>query len=198
MGEYIVIVRPSLIRYGVQRAVFLDRDGVINRAYIRHGKPFPARSIGDFEILPNVPEACERLKAVGFVLIIVTNQPDVGRGSLARETVESIHTHMCKALPIDRVEVSYSAGDEKVPDECRKPRPGMLLRAAQELDIDLRQSWMVGDRWSDVACGQAAGCRTVFIDYAYDEPLPVSPDFRARDLLEAVETICIHSRKDES
>jgi len=112
------------------RAVFLDRDGVINRALIRDGKPYAARTLAEFEILPGVAEACQLLKAGGFSLIVATNQPDVGRGTLPREAVERIHAEMLRQLPIDRVEVSYDSGQESPPSEMRKPRPGMLLRAA--------------------------------------------------------------------
>ncbi len=172
------------------RAVFLDRDGVINRPIIRDGKPFPPMRVEEFEVLPGVAEACAKFKAVGFLLVVATNQPDVGRGTLARETVEAMHAKMCAALPLDHIEVCYDGGAAHgQPSEFRKPAPGMLLRAARELGIDLTQSWMVGDRWRDIDCGAEAGCRTVFIDLAHDEALRVMPDFRARDLSEAAEII---------
>ncbi len=168
----------------MKRAVFLDRDGVINRAVVREGKPYPPASLAEFELLPGVKEACARLKAAGFLLVVATNQPDVGRGTQRRDDVEAMHAQMSALLTIDRVEVCYDPGQGQ-PSEFRKPAPGMLLRAAHELGIDLKQSWMVGDRWRDIDCGAAAGCRTVFIDYGYDENLRALPDFRARDLDEA-------------
>jgi D-glycero-D-manno-heptose 1,7-bisphosphate phosphatase len=176
-------------KHEVKRAVFLDRDGVINRALERDGKPYPPTSLADFEILPGVPEACAKLKQAGFLLVVATNQPDVGRGTLAQSIVDSIHAHMAKVLPIDRVEVCFHPGKGASDCDCRKPKPGMLLRAARELGIDLAQSWMVGDRWRDVDCGHAAGCRTVFIDYGYDEALRQKPDFRVKNLLAAAELI---------
>jgi D-glycero-D-manno-heptose 1,7-bisphosphate phosphatase len=171
------------------RAVFLDRDGVINRAIERDGKPYPPRTIADFEIYPEVPAACAKLKAAGFLLIVATNQPDVGRGTLDQAIVEKIHAHMTSALPIDRVEVCYHPGHGKSDCDCRKPKPGMLLRAARELNIDLARSWMVGDRWRDVDCGHAAGCKTIFIDRGYAEELREKPDFKAKNLAEAAEII---------
>jgi D-glycero-D-manno-heptose 1,7-bisphosphate phosphatase len=171
------------------RAVFLDRDGVINRALERDSKPFPPRNLAEFEILPEVPEACASLKAAGFVLVVATNQPDVGRGTLAQSVVEEIHAHMISKLPIDRVEACFHPGQGASTCDCRKPRPGMLTRAARELDIDLGKSWMVGDRWRDIDCGHAAGCRTIFIDRGYAEELKHQPDFVARDLSEAAEII---------
>jgi D-glycero-D-manno-heptose 1,7-bisphosphate phosphatase len=178
----------------MKRAVFLDRDGVINRAVPREGKPYPPASVAEFELLPGVAEACAQLKAAGFLLVVATNQPDVGRGTQRREAVEEMHAAMHAALPIDRVEVCYDRG-QGAPSEFRKPAPGMLLRAAHELGIDLAQSWMVGDRWRDIDCGAAAGCRTVFIDHGYDEVLRQPPDFRAANLRDAAEIILAQDRR---
>ena len=173
----------------VKRALFLDRDGVINRALMRDGRPFAPSALKDFEILPGVPEACARLKAAGFLLVVATNQPEVGRGTMARQVVETIHAHMIQVLPIDRVEVSYDSGSEEPPSEFRKPRPGMLRRAASELGIDLSRSFMVGDRWRDIDCGHAAGCKTFLIDYGYAEPLRQPPDYRVKSLAEAADIL---------
>jgi len=170
-------------------AVFLDRDGVINRAIVRDGFPFAASNLSDFEIFPEVPEACRRLKAAGFLLIVATNQPDVGRGTMKKEIVEALHAEMCRKLPIDYVEVCYHPGHGVSNCDCRKPKPGLLLNAARELGIDLAKSWMVGDRWRDINCGHAAGCRTIFINRGYAEALKQMPDFRARDLAHAAELI---------
>lgn len=177
----------------IVRAVFLDRDGVLNRALEREGKPYPPRSLEEFELLPGVPEACAMLKQAGFLLVVATNQPDVGRGTLPREIVESIHAHLRVRLPVDRVEVCYHPGKGLSDCDCRKPKPGMLLRAARELGVDLARSWMVGDRWRDIDCGHAAGCRTVFIDYGYAEVLKQQPDFRCGSLLEAARIILAQS-----
>ena len=176
------------------RAVFLDRDGVVNRALERDRKPYPPRNLAEFEILPEVPAACARLKAAGFLLVVVTNQPDVGRGTLSQETVEAVHAEMCRRLPIDRVEVCYHPGQGASECDCRKPKPGMLLRAAQALGIDLAQSWMVGDRWRDIDCGHAAGCRTIFIDRGYAEELRQEPHFSAGNLAEAADIILRESK----
>ncbi len=181
---------PNILQApAARRAVLLDRDGVINRALARNEKPYPPRNLAEFEILPEVPGACAKLKAAGFLLIVATNQPDVGRGTLDQSVVEQIHAHLVAQLPIDRVEVCYHPGKGASECDCRKPRPGMLLRAARELNIDLSQSWMVGDRWRDVDCGYAAGCKTIFINRGYAEELRHPPDFRAKDLAEAGEII---------
>ena len=170
-------------------AVFLDRDGVINRALTRDGKPYPPTSLAEFEILPGVAEACAKLKQAGFLLVVATNQPDVGRGTLKQETVETIHEHMRRALPIDRIEVCYHPGHGASECDCRKPRPGMLLRAARELNIDLARSFMVGDRWRDIDCGHAAGVTTILVDYNYAEPLRQAPHYRVGSLMEAANLI---------
>lgn len=195
MGIHEVSVERGTGSSELRRAVFLDRDGVINRAILRDGKPFAPTTPAEFEILPGVPEACVKLKRAGFFLIVATNQPDVGRGTMAQSVVENIHAHMCALLPIDRVEVCYHPGKGLSNCDCRKPKPGMLLRAASDLGIDLKQSWMVGDRWRDIDCGYAAGCRTVLIDYNYDEALRQMPDFRVKNLTEGAEVILDASRK---
>jgi D-glycero-D-manno-heptose 1,7-bisphosphate phosphatase len=173
---------------GSPRAVFLDRDGVLNRPVVVDGRPYPPASVDDFEILPGVPEACRLLKEHGFLLVVVTNQPDVGRGTQEKSVVEAMHRQMCAELPIDHVEVCYEPGQGQ-PSEFHKPAPGMVLRAARLFQIDLGASFMVGDRWRDIDCGHAAGCTTIFIDYGYSEPLRQAPDHRARNLLNAAELI---------
>ena len=175
-----------------RRAVILDRDGVINRSVVRNGLPYPPATLAEFELLPGVPEACARLKAAGFLLIVATNQPDVGRGTTPQAAVDEIHAHLRAILPIDRVEVCFHPGKGASECDCRKPKPGMLLRAARDLGLDLAQSWMVGDRWRDIDCGHAAGCRTIFIDYGYAEPLREKPDFSAGHLAAAADIICSH------
>jgi len=175
-------------------AVFLDRDGVISRALERDGLPYPPTSLAEFQIFSEVPEACRRLKQAGFLLVVVTNQPDVGRGTLQQETVEAIHAEMCRRLPIDRVEVCYHSGKDRSDCDCRKPKPGMLLRAARELGIALPQSWMVGDRWRDIDCGHAAGCHTIFIDRGYAEELRQNPHFSAGNLAGATDIILRESK----
>jgi len=182
------------VKAAMCRAVFLDRDGVINRALERDGKPYPPTTLAEFELLPDVPAALAKLKAAGFLLIVATNQPDVGRGTLTQAVVDSIHAHLLRELPIERVEVCFHPGKGLSDCACRKPKPGMLLRAAKDLNIDLAQSWMIGDRWRDVDCGHAAGCRTVFIDYGYAEALKQKPDFSARNLGQAADIILAQTK----
>jgi len=167
-------------------AVFLDRDGTLNAPIIREGKPFPPVSADEFALLEGVAESCAKLKTAGFVLVVATNQPDVGRGTQAREMVEAMHARLLQLIPaIARVEVCYAPGGENPPSLNRKPAPGMLHKAAKELRLDLSRSWMVGDRWRDIDCGHNAGVRTIFIDWGYDEKLRANPDFVVRTFPEA-------------
>lgn len=171
----------------MKRAVFLDRDGVLNRAVIRNGRPFPPSTVADVQILPGVLEATLRLKAAGFVLIVVSNQPDVARGTASRETVEAINDHLGRALPIDQFIMCYHDSGDGC--RCRKPLPGMLLQGAREFDIDLATSYMVGDRWRDIQAGIAAGCQTIFLDYEYAEQRPEGYDHAVFSFAEAASFI---------
>jgi D-glycero-D-manno-heptose 1,7-bisphosphate phosphatase len=169
------------------RAIFLDRDGVLNRAVVRDSKPYPPCNVHELEILPGVSEGLFRLKGAGFLLIVVSNQPDVARGTVAKDTVEGINRALGGALPIDEFRVCYH--DSSAGCDCRKPKPGMLLAAAAKWNIDLSRSFIIGDRWRDTEAGQAAGCTTIFIDYGYDEKQPERVDYRAASLAEAAKII---------
>jgi D-glycero-D-manno-heptose 1,7-bisphosphate phosphatase len=170
-------------------AIFLDRDGTLNAQVIRDGLPFTPVTVDEFRLLPGVPEACRALKAAGFAMVVATNQPDVGRGTLSREVVEAMHAKLKSLLPeIDRVEVCYDPGRGEA-SRRRKPEPGMLRDAASALGLDLARSWMVGDRWRDVDCGRRAGVRTVFIDFAYAEKLASPPDFTVKSFADAAAVI---------
>jgi D-glycero-D-manno-heptose 1,7-bisphosphate phosphatase len=170
-----------------RRAVFLDRDGVINRAVVREGKPYPPAGLEELEILPGVREALDQLKDAGFVLVVVSNQPDVARGTTARDAVETINAKLAESLPVDDFRMCYHDSGDGC--DCRKPKPGMLLVAARDQGIDLSSSFMVGDRWRDVEAGQRAGCTTLFIDYGYDERQPEACDYRVKSLPEAAKII---------
>ena len=175
-------------------AVFLDRDGTLNVQVVRGGKPYPPQTTAEFTLLPEAASACARLAAAGYVLVVATNQPDVGRGTQSQAAVEAMHAKLQRLIPqISRVEVSYAPGTNHAPnvqpDRRRKPEPGMLLDAARDLQLDLARSWMIGDRWRDIDCGQRAGVRTVFIDYGYDEALSAPPDFTVRSIAEAADVV---------
>lgn len=171
----------------MKRAVFLDRDGVINRAVVQDGKPFPPRSVSELEVLPDAKDALLRLRDAGYMLIVVTNQPDVARGTQTQAEVEEINARLGSELAIDEFLVCYH--DDVAGCTCRKPNPGGLLDAAERHQVDLNRSYIVGDRWRDVEAGQRAGCTPFFIDYGYSEREPEPPFLRVRSLAEAADKI---------
>lgn len=154
-------------------AVFFDRDGIINEAVVRGGKPYPPTKLDDLEILPWTFASMCQLTDFGYVLIGVTNQPDVARGMQSRENVASFNALIQSKLPVCEIFVCYH--DDADHCDCRKPKPGLIIQAAKKYRIDLSRSWMVGDRWKDIAAGQAAGLKTIFVDYHYKEPYEGAP-----------------------
>lgn len=177
-------------------AVFLDRDGTLNRQVIREGRPYPPQNLAEFELLPGVAAGCEALHRAGYILVVATNQPDVGRGDQKQEIVEQMHAQLLRWIPcISRIEACFDPGRGEV-SRRRKPEPGMVLDAAEALCLDLRRSWMVGDRWRDIDCGKRAGLRTILIDYGYAEELREAPDFIVATFSEATRIILDQGKKE--
>ena len=170
-----------------RRAVFLDRDGVLNRAIVRGGRPYPPQSLAELELTPGAQLACAALKQAGFWLIVVTNQPDVARGAQSLDVVNDMNLWLQSELGLDDCRVCPH--DDAEGCRCRKPEPGLLTSAAQQWNIDLDESFMIGDRWRDVEAGARAGCRTVFLDFGYSEKRPVDPDYTTANLSDAAEWI---------
>jgi D-glycero-D-manno-heptose 1,7-bisphosphate phosphatase len=168
-------------------AVYLDRDGVLVESLLHNGKPHAPTCFEDFAIISEAYDAVLRLHQAGYALIVVTNQPDVGNGFVERAVVERMNERLSAELPLDAIKVCYHAQSEEC--RCRKPAPGMLIEAAQEFGLDPASSYMIGDRWSDIDAGHAAGCATIFIDRGYDPPRTVQPDFIVLSLAEAVDRI---------
>ncbi len=168
-----------------KRAVFLDRDGVLNAVVVRDGLSFPPSSCAELSILQGVEKALDLLKEAGFLLIAVTNQPDVARAAQSKRAVEEIHAKLLSLLPLDEIFTCYH--DDRDTCQCRKPQPGLLLQAAEKYSIPLCDSFIVGDRWKDIEAGYRAGCKTVWVDSGYREPQPIHPpDLSVRSLMEAV------------
>jgi D-glycero-D-manno-heptose 1,7-bisphosphate phosphatase len=168
-------------------AVFLDRDGVINRPVLRLGRPYPPDSLAELQVYPDAATSLRQLEAAGFSVVVVTNQPDVARGKQRREVVDEINRELLRLLPVEAFYVCFH--DDADGCRCRKPAPGLLLDAADDLGLDLDRSFMVGDRWRDVEAGRRAGCRTVHIDRHYAERAPEFPDVVTTGLAEAVNWI---------
>ncbi|MGA7052867.1 MAG: HAD family hydrolase [Mycobacterium sp.] len=172
---------------GIRAAVFLDRDGVLNDVDVLDGTPHPPARVEQLRLLPGVIEACHRLRDLGFVLVVVTNQPDIARGKQTRDEVDRMHDLLRAQLPLD--EIVVCAHDDADDCPCRKPRPGMILDAAARLNLDLAESVCVGDRWRDVEAGKRAGVMAIFVDRGYGERRPTNADAVVASLPDAVELI---------
>jgi D-glycero-D-manno-heptose 1,7-bisphosphate phosphatase len=170
-----------------RKAVFLDRDGTLNKVMLLDGRPTPPREIKDFELLEGVDEAVTLLRSLDYLPIIVTNQPDYARGVSTLNQIETINDTIRKELGIEHIYICLHDDNENC--FCRKPKPGLLIQAALELNIELSSSIMIGDRWRDIKAGQSAGCTCYFIDYGYDELSPVQPFFQVLSLLDAAKKI---------
>jgi D-glycero-D-manno-heptose 1,7-bisphosphate phosphatase len=171
-----------------KRAVFLDRDGVINEAVWRDQKPYSPSSVTETIIVRDARGSLAALKQRGFLLVVVTNQPDLRRRSITWDAIEQIHEFLSSQLPID--DFFVCGHDDQDDCDCRKPRPGLFITAAAKHNIDVGRSYLIGDRWRDIDAGAAAGCRTIFIDYCYDERRAThDPDVIVSSLSEAVEWI---------
>jgi D-glycero-D-manno-heptose 1,7-bisphosphate phosphatase len=173
-------------------AVFLDRDGVVNRATVVDGRPFPPATVDELEVLPGVVDACTRFHDAGLAVIVVTNQPDVVRGTTTRAAIAAINDALRARVPFDELVVCFHDDADRC--GCRKPAPGMLVDAARRWSITLKESVMVGDRWSDVRAGRQAGCATVWVDNGYVERRPSEQDLTVGSLAEAVPWILDHCR----
>ena len=169
------------------RAVFLDRDGVLNANLIRDNRPYAPRRLAEFRLLPGVEDAVQQIKAAGFLAIVVTNQPDVADGITPRATVDAIHAELCRRVALDDIKICFHNNADRC--NCRKPLPGLILEAAAERDIDLATSYLVGDRWRDIKAGQAAGCHAIFVDYGFKQDEAIEPDAIVKSLPEAVSYI---------
>lgn len=161
-------------------AIFFDRDGILNRAIVKDGRPYPPARLEDMKIFPETAAVLPCLANAGYLLIGITNQPDVARRTQTREIVKSLNAFIQSELPVREIFVCYHDDADRC--DCRKPKPGLILRAAEKYDIDLSKSWMVGDRWKDIAAGQAVRLKTVFVDYHYAETYKGLPaDFTVED-----------------
>ena len=177
----------------LNRAVFFDRDGVLNDAIVRDGVPHPPGSLEELRVVPSARRAVDRVREAGYLAVAITNQPDAARGLTSIETIRAINARLEREAGLDAVYTCFhDDGDECA---CRKPKPGLLVRAAEEHDLDLQRCYVIGDRVKDVECGRAAGCTTIFLDFHYGETvLPVDADITAASLDEAIGAILVRSK----
>jgi D-glycero-D-manno-heptose 1,7-bisphosphate phosphatase len=169
------------------RAVFLDRDGVINRAVVKNGRPYPPSSLATLEILPGVKDSLDDLHKAGYLLFVITNQPDVARGTTSRSVVDEIHEFILANFPILQIKSCFHDDADRC--NCRKPKTGSIISLAIEYNLNLSDCYMIGDRWRDVDAGMSAGCKTIYIDYQYDEKQPTDTNFTVKSLFEASKII---------
>ncbi|ABS77266.1 HAD family hydrolase [Coxiella burnetii] len=167
--------------------VFLDRDGVIVVPEFRNGRSFAPKTLEGFSYFPDTKKTLVRLKTAGYLLIVVTNQPDVGNGITSLATIENMHNKMRQELPIDHIEVCYHSQKDNC--HCRKPKAGMLLNSLKKFNIIVQKSFMIGDRSSDIEAGRKLNLKTIFIDHHYQEPITANPDYICQDLSQGVEII---------
>jgi D-glycero-D-manno-heptose 1,7-bisphosphate phosphatase len=168
------------------KAIFLDRDGVLNKAIVRNRKPYPPSTIDELEILEGVYEGVELLKHSGYRLIVITNQPDVSRGLTTIEKVNEINNSIIQLLNVDEIMCCFHDDNENC--ECRKPKPGMILEAVKKWNIDLSVSYLIGDRWRDIQTAKNIGITSILIKYDYDEK-KINADFECNNLEEAANYI---------
>ena len=181
---------------GQGRAVFLDRDGVLNRVFVRDNVSYPPATLDEVELMPGAIEMAVRLRELGFYRLVVTNQPDVARGRQQKERVAEINDYMVERLRLDAVYTCYH--DTSDGCDCRKPQPGLLLQAAREWSVNLERSFLVGDRYNDIEAGRQAGCITFLFNQGYAGRPGVEPDYRVSSLAEVVNIIAGRIQKEEN
>jgi D-glycero-D-manno-heptose 1,7-bisphosphate phosphatase len=176
----------------LKRAVFFDRDGVLNEAIVREGVPHPPASLNDLRVAAGAAGVVSAVRDAGWLAIVITNQPDVARGGTTLERVDAINAEIVERLGVDAI---YTCPhDDADGCDCRKPKPGLLLRAARDHGIDLAGSFLIGDRAKDVACGRAAGCTTIFLDHGYAETRrDPGADYTVKTLPEAITAALLES-----
>ncbi len=172
-------------RLKLKKAIFLDRDGVINKVILSDGKPFSPRKFNEFEFLPQVEKALSYLRKLGFINIIVTNQPDIARGLVEMKELNKMHTLIREKLPVD--DLMVCPHDDKDNCTCRKPKPGMLIEASEKWGIELKKSYLIGDSWKDMEAGKSVSCKTILIDMPYNHE--AKSEYRVKNWDEVVETI---------
>ena len=177
----------------IQKCVFFDRDGVLNSSQVICGKPFAPMKFDEFHIFPEASKLLESIKKAGFLIIVVTNQPDVGNGKTSLDEVNKMHRMLKSRLPIDDIFTCFHSQDDNC--ECRKPKPGMLFAASEKYHIQAGNSYFIGDRFSDVVAGKNFGCKTILIDRNYAEKRLARPDKNVLNLEAAIQFILKEQRK---
>lgn len=169
------------------KAIFLDKDGVICETVLYNGKPCAPRTVDEFKILPGAREAVVKAKSLGFMVFVCTNQPDISRGLMQIEVLEHMRGTITTILLVDEVFACTHSDEDKC--SCRKPKPGMLTEAARKWNIDLSSSYMIGDTLKDIGAGRNAGCKTLLIQTDYNRDYLHEADYCVNDLSQAINII---------
>lgn len=170
-----------------QPVFFLDRDGVVVEALVRDEQPYSPRVMEEVRIIGGVAEAIEKLLSLDFKVVVVTNQPDVARRDISIDFVYEVHDYIMKNTGIEHFYVCPHNDEQGC--NCRKPKPGLFWQATSDLNLDLSNSFLVGDRWKDIAAGNSVGSTCFFIDYKYNEPKPEQPFIQVQSLLDATNLV---------
>ena len=171
----------------MRKAVFLDRDGVLSKTSIRNGKTYAVKKLKDFKLFYRSKESVQKLKSAGFMVIVITNQPDVGKKLISKTTLKKMHHKLKKTTKVDAIYTCTHTRNANC--YCRKPKPGMILNAAKKHNINLKHSFMVGDRLSDILAARKAKCRGIFLDKKYLEKKPKSQEATFHNLVQATNYI---------
>ena len=171
----------------MNKAVFLDRDGVINKLMIIDGKSYAPRLLKDFKIFPKVKSDVKKLKNRGFKVFVITNQPDIGNKLIKKKTLNEMHRFLKAKVPVDKIYFCPHTRNDRC--KCRKPMPGLILKASCESKIYLKESYMVGDRKIDIDAGLKVGCKTIFVNNNYYEKKPTRQEKTVKSLHAAVKYI---------
>lgn len=158
----------------MKKAIFFDRDGTLIKTNLsKKNTPIAIKTIKELKIFSSVPSILKKLKN-DYLIFIITNQPDVGRKKNTKKNVKKINDYLLKTLPITKIYTCYCSTNNC---KYRKPKPGMILKASKEYNLDLKKSFVIGDRFKDINAGRAANCKTIFIDKNYNEKIKKKPLF---------------------
>ena len=171
----------------MNKAVFLDRDGVINKPIVIEGKSYAPQSLKDFKIFPKVKVAVKKLRNNGFKVFVISNQPDIGNKLIKKKTLNQMHKLLKSKVPVNKIYFCPHTRNDKC--KCRKPNPGMIIKASKDSGILLKESYVIGDRKTDIDAGLKAGCKTIFVNHNYVEKKPTKQEKTVKSLHAAVKYI---------
>ena len=169
------------------KAFFFDRDGILNKSLIINRKPYSPKFPSELVLNYQLVKFINKLKKEGYLIIVVSNQPDIKSGKLTKFSLKIMNSIIKKYFNVDDIYICPHGKNDDC--ECRKPKPGMLLEASKKWNIELKKSFLIGDRWKDIAAGSIMNCTTIFIDYNYNEPKPKNCSYKFLSISEMIKSI---------